>query len=139
MATVATILKIYFSLLLLNWKANCLETWEEALGWLVDQKELKSFNQISRMAAMATILKSYFDFSSWTERPNYLKLIGSIRVTYRSKIAKIPWWELYGRYPKYLGSLTLVLLNPDMPCFCKQCGSKSVRHLLLCFFGEINW
>ena len=37
MAAMATILKIYFALLM-NGKANWLETWYEASEWLVDQK-----------------------------------------------------------------------------------------------------
>ena len=29
-------------------------------------------------------------------------------------------------YPKYVCIINLVLLNPDIPCFCKQCRSRSV-------------
>ena len=42
-AAKAALLKIYFSLLVLNQKTNCLETMQEAAGWPVDQKWLKSF------------------------------------------------------------------------------------------------
>ena len=38
MAAMAAILKIYFSLPLPNQKANWLETCQEAVGWLADQK-----------------------------------------------------------------------------------------------------
>ena len=31
-------------------------------------------------------------------------------------------------------SLTLVLLNPDMPCFCKQCRVKSIWICTVCHF-----
>ena len=34
-------------------------------------------------------------------------------------------WE-YTSITEKLYSLTQVLLNPDIPCFCKQCRSKSV-------------
>ena len=59
MATMAAILKIYFSLLLLNQKANWLQTWQEASKWLIDKKELKLFRS-EIMAAMAAILEIYF-------------------------------------------------------------------------------
>ena len=57
MATMAAILKIYFSLLLLNRKASWLETWLEASGWLFDQKNLNHSIRKSMMATVATILK----------------------------------------------------------------------------------
>ena len=67
MTAMAAILKIYFSLLLLNppWRPS----------W-----------------------KSIFRFFSWTQKPIDSNLVGSIGVTYRSKIAKIipignpRWW-----------------------------------------------
>ena len=41
MAATAAILKIYFELLLLNRKADGLETWYELSGWFVNQKKKK--------------------------------------------------------------------------------------------------
>ena len=43
-------------------------------------------------------------------------------------------WRTGKNYPiiRY-SSLTLVLLNPDMPCICKQCRSRSV-----CFWSQLS-
>ena len=86
----AAILKIYFSLLLLNRKANWLQTCWEASGWLKDQKELKSCPSEIQDGCHGSHLENLF-FASSPEPKGQLtpNLLGSIRVTCRSKIAKI--------------------------------------------------
>ena len=45
-------------------------------------------------------------------------------------------WRTGGNYPRIITkySLTLVVLNPDIPCLCKQCRSRSVG-----FFSWLIW
>ena len=83
------ILKIYFSLLLLNWKANWLET--------VGSIRVTCRSKIAQMVAIGNLKvrlwwpswKSVLNFFPWTEREIDLKFIGSIEVTCSSKVAKI--------------------------------------------------
>ena len=54
------------------------------------------------------------------------------------KCAKILNPLFYTFFPKFVFSscfLTLVLLNPDMPCLCKQCRSRSVGF----FRSQLIW
>ena len=86
----AAILKIYFLLLLLNRKANWLQTCWEALWWLVDQKQLKSCRSEIQDGRHGGHLENLV-FASSPEPKGQLtsNLLGSIGVTCRSKIAKI--------------------------------------------------
>ena len=118
MAAMLAVLKIYFSLLLLNRKLNWLETWKEESGWLVsnnsswmleqidsqlgrnhreevDQKELKSFQSEIQDGHHGGHLENLF-FASSPEPKGQLtwNLVGSIGETCRSKIVKIvPIWN----------------------------------------------
>ena len=84
------ILKIYFSLLVLNQKANWLETWLEASGWLADQKQIKSFRSENQDGHSCSHLENLF-FASCPEPKGHLtwNLVGSTGMTCRSKIAKL--------------------------------------------------
>ena len=85
----AAILKIYFSLLLLNWKANSRN--------LVGSIRVTCRSKIAQMVAIGNLKlrlwwpswKSVLNFFPWTERAIDLKFIGSIEVTCRSTVAKI--------------------------------------------------
>ena len=84
------ILKIYFSLLLLNWKASWLEIWKEASGWLVDQKSAQIVAIGNpKLRPWRRSWKSVLNLFSWIERAIDLKFIGSIEVICRSPVAKI--------------------------------------------------
>ena len=61
----AAILEIYFALLL-NRKANLLETWEEVSGWVVEQYWLNLFwSEIQDDHHLENLILNFF----WTERP----------------------------------------------------------------------
>ena len=79
LAAMVAILKICFSLLLLNQKANWLETWLEESGWLVAQNKLKSFR--SEIQDGRSSWKSIFSILLL----NWWNLVGSNKVACRSK------------------------------------------------------
>ena len=111
----AAILKIYFSLLLLNWKANWLET--------VGSIRVTCRSKIAQMVAIGNLKlrlwwpswKSVLNFFPWTERAIDLKFIGSIEVTCSSTVAKI---ILIGN-PRWLPScLCLLYLSATVLFTC---------------------
>ena len=62
--------------------------------------------------------------------PNYLERQACARKCYpRPDAAECSIWSgstLFATHSAILAILTLVLLNPDIPCLCKQCRSRSV-------------
>ena len=66
----AAILKICFALLLLKQKADCLEAWQEASEWLVDQNSKSNSDRKFKKAAIAAILKIYFSLFLLNRKAN---------------------------------------------------------------------
>ena len=88
MATMVAISKIYFVLLLQNWKASWLKSGRKYRGNSKVKNSWNCSDLKSKMATMGAIL-SVMKFFSWTERPIDFKLGRKYQGDLQIKLAKV--------------------------------------------------
>ena len=132
----AAVLKIYFSLLLLNRKANWHQTCSEASGWLVDQKKLKSFQSEIQDGRQDSHLESLFFCFSWTERPVDSKLARK----HRGNLFKQSSWILLKMFVLMISRSSSKLCHLGSKTRSSgQISGKTFNPLVVTFFKQSLW